>query len=475
MARTTAPPRKSKAAIYARISFDSEGRELGVDRQVKDCTAYARRQGWESTVFTDNSSSASRYARRRRVEFDRMVEAARAGAFDYIVVADPSRYTRAPRVVEDLIDLDEAGIVRLHSVTGGEYDLSTSSGKMRLRIEAATHAHYADFVSEKRRRQIMESVEQGVRFGGGRAFGYEKDGTTIVAGEAKILREMARDVLAGDSLTSIARRLNAQGVPTAQGLSRGRSGRWSASSVRAVLTNPRQAGMLVHRGEAVGEGSWEPIVDKATHERLLLLLNDPSRRLTKPRRRTLLTGLVRCANCGVAMTRDTTRGVRSLRCKPAPNRDACGHMNVAADRLEEHIESEVLKVLAAPKVSQEMRRSAKGGKNTATLTNAIAANDARLTQLGIDHDEGLITRAEWMERRTRIVEKIDTDRAELARLTGTEPLRALEGNPAEKWAGLGLDRQRAVLDALIEKVVVHPPPTRSNRFDTDRVDIVWKV
>ena len=36
-----------------------------------------------------------------------------------------------------------------------------------------------------------------------------------------------------------------------------------------MLVNPRYAGLLVHRGEVVGAGKWEPIISEDDHRRVL--------------------------------------------------------------------------------------------------------------------------------------------------------------------------------------------------------------
>ena len=133
--RTTTAPKR--CAMYARISEDDEKRGLGVERQRADMTARAKRKGWTVTAYLgDNSKSASRFAKKARPDFDRMIADARAGLIDVILVDEISRYTREPRLGEDLIDLADAGLVELDSVSGGEYNLNTPEGRLRLRNES---------------------------------------------------------------------------------------------------------------------------------------------------------------------------------------------------------------------------------------------------------------------------------------------------------------------------------------------------
>jgi len=70
--------------------------------------------------------------------------------------------------------------------------------------------------------------------------------------------------------------------------------------IRRVLMSPRIAGLKDHRGEIVGEATWPAIIDRATHDRLVGLLGDESRRPANYGRPRVyaLAGLLRCGSCG---------------------------------------------------------------------------------------------------------------------------------------------------------------------------------
>jgi site-specific DNA recombinase len=72
-----------RAAIYARISDDREGRAAGVERQVPDGKAQAERLGWTlhptHPVYVDNDISASTRSRKPRPAYDALMAAVRTG------------------------------------------------------------------------------------------------------------------------------------------------------------------------------------------------------------------------------------------------------------------------------------------------------------------------------------------------------------------------------------------------------------
>ena len=55
-----------------------------------------------------------------------------------------------------------------------------------------------------------------------------------------------------------------------------------ARRVRAVIFCEGLRGLREHNGEVVGDGAWPAIIDRASHDRLVGLLDDPSRRWREP-------------------------------------------------------------------------------------------------------------------------------------------------------------------------------------------------
>jgi DNA invertase Pin-like site-specific DNA recombinase len=66
--------RRSRAAIYCRISSDRNHDNLGVERQESACREIARRKGWEvAGVFIDDDRSG--FTGKQRDGYEAMVEA----------------------------------------------------------------------------------------------------------------------------------------------------------------------------------------------------------------------------------------------------------------------------------------------------------------------------------------------------------------------------------------------------------------
>lgn len=83
------------ARQYLRVSRDSSGEGRSVDEQYEENTAAIDRRGWQAhpVPYRDDKRSASRYARRGREDFEKLVSdlAARRFGADILVIWESSR------------------------------------------------------------------------------------------------------------------------------------------------------------------------------------------------------------------------------------------------------------------------------------------------------------------------------------------------------------------------------------------------
>jgi site-specific DNA recombinase len=79
--------------------------------------------------------------------------------------------------------------------------------------------------------------------------------------EARVIREIAERILAGESSSSIVRDLNARKVPT-----RGASTARRRQAIQVVVSNPRYAGLRVLRGQVFGPAAWPALITVDQHE-----------------------------------------------------------------------------------------------------------------------------------------------------------------------------------------------------------------
>ena len=206
----------TRAVIYVRISKDREGAGLGVDRQREDCVALAERMGWLVVgTYTDNDISA--YSGKLRPGYTSMMKSLEQGDADAIIAWHTDRLHRSPRELESFIDLCERQGLSVQTVRAGVIDLSNASGRMVARMLGAAARHEVEHAVERQKRAKMQAAMDGKYRGGRRPFGYESDGVTVRPQEAAELLAATQRVLAGVSLSQIAREWNGRHVLTTMG------------------------------------------------------------------------------------------------------------------------------------------------------------------------------------------------------------------------------------------------------------------
>ena len=453
------------AAIYTRLSQDRDGTKSGTERQEKDCRALCRREGLKVVkVYTDDDRSA--YSGKPRPAFEQMLSDLHR--YDAVVYWKTDRLVRRLTQFNRVLEACENGNVRLVSVVD-PIDTSTPILKGVAALMASMGEQESQNISTRVSRLHEDLAAKGRPSGHRRALGYELDGMTVVPAEAKSIREARDRILRGETMTTICHDWNARGVkPTT-------APAWRVSTFKRMICGTRIAGLRQYHGEVVGKAAWPGIISPADRERIVAILGDPKVRKRGRPASYLLTGIIRCGKCGATL-RSTVKGGgagRRWSCRRVPGDDShCGNLNVVAPPVDDLVEQAVLYRLDSPALRRALSRTKKRG---AVDGRTIADFETRITQIGLDHDAGIISRKEWLARRAPLLDKLDAARAALAD-EADDALAAFDGvNPARRWAQLGLEERRRVAAMLIDHVAINAPAKLGNTFDADRVDIVWKL
>lgn len=462
-----------RAAIYARISSDRDGTQLGVGRQVEDCERLVTRQGWEvAERYVDDDVSA--YSGKPRPAYRRMLDDLRGGFLDAVVVWDLDRLHRQPRELEEFFDLCKAaGVSKLASVSG-DVDLSTHDGQFLARILGAVAAKESDDKSRRIRRKKEADAQAGkVAGGGSRPFGYEDDRLTIRESEALVIRECAAKLLAGEALRSICAGLNDRGVPTSTG------GQWQAQTLSRMLRSARISGQREHKGEIVADAEWPAIITPAETTRIRALLSDPDRRTNKVARRYLLVRLLRCGHCGETLvSRPKQGGARAYQCAKGSGFSGCGRLSVMADPLEQFVVEAVLYRLDTPELAAAMSGEP-GDPDQERWQAEIDQSRGELEELAAMYGRREIAMTEWQAARTPVERRVTDARKQLGRLTRTTALAGQIGHATElreRWATLPLTRQHAIVAAVLDHITVAPAARPGyNKFDPGRFTPIWRA
>ncbi len=478
--------------IYARISLDRHD-GAGVERQLEGCRKLARDRGWDvAQEFIDNSISASRFSRKARPEYGRMLEEIEAGRVGRVIAWHEDRLYRQPRELEDIFRiLDQHGAGWLDVVTheAGIVDFDSPDGIWKARMGVAMAAHESDHKSRRVAAQRAQDRERGRPQGAPRAFGW-RNRMTPDPEESQMILEAVDHVLAGGSLLDVARRWERAGARRPQ------SGKtdWNVTAVRVVLTNPRNAGLMSHRPRPTRTGpwdmkpvvlagvvaSWPALIDRDRWDRVqAILAARGAQQRGIPKGHALLSGLLRCGTCGATMIR-TRSGPRSAwRCPPYSvdgRPKPCGRVQIDGAAVEATLVEAALRRLDDAKLSVQSDNP--GDEAVMMELQAIEAEWREAQALVAGGVMGAAAFARFIapleERRERAMKLLRPRRPRL-------PFEEA-GQVRSLWPTMTIDQRRAVLEALIEVVGVRPydPKAPHSRvhggrdFDVNRLRVAWR-
>lgn len=439
----TATSERRRAGIYVRTSRDRRGLEAGVQRQEAECRALAAQLGWDVVeVFCDNDISASSYTRKARPGYKKLLAGITSGRLNASISRDVTRLVRRPIEMENYISV--CSDIPTALVLAGRMDLTTATGRMMARNAAAYAALESDLKSEWIKSQRAEMQAQGRPTPGPRPFGYLADQVTVHPVEGAMVADAIRRVLAGATLYSIVQEWTASGVMTTRG------NPFQVSSLRQMLRRPRNAGLVGSVNSTTetvkGPAVWEPLIDRETWEALCAMLRDPSRRTHNgsTSRKLLGSFLYRCADCGATL-RAGGYGARGQ------NRYTCArlmHIRRDADPIDEYVLTAVAALLD------------REGPALIMPTHDVSAERARLTVLRARSDELAATWADDLDMTPaqfkiangRLTTEIDALIDAIGAATAETQLLGIADSPTPGTAfrTAHIDRQRAVIDALVE-------------------------
>lgn len=467
-----------RSIIYCRISLDSTGEQLGVQRQEAECRNLCTSRDYQVTrVITDNSVSAT-YG--TRSGYSELIKAIKSGGVDVVVVYRLDRLLRKLTELEELITLTEQTGVQIVTVQG-DLDLSNSTGRLIGRILASVARSEVEVKSERHKAANAQKASQGKpHHGGRRPYGYESDHITIKKDEANALREMGQMLLSGHGYKDIAYHLNEKGIPTTQGKL------WYPITVRNLLKKKRYGGIREYNGTEY-PAIWEPVFDPETWERLQLTVK--LKESTKPLgKKYLLTGFVYCGNCGQQlngqMKRDNPKRPlrRTYNCRTQGDTQkagGCGGVVRNADALEHFIRECIIYRLNSPDLAELL------GKKDDTELKALLEHrkllSDRIAELVDDYASGLLDRSQFARAKVKAENELSTISDQINAQNGLNVSLQPNQTVKDAWLANGDEWKRSLISLLIKSITVNVGKTKPYydidgvraRFDPALIEISW--
>jgi site-specific DNA recombinase len=509
-----------RAVIYARYSTDLQ-REASIEDQVRVCRQRIDREGW--SLVSTYSDAASSGASRLRPGYQKLLEDARAGAFDMVVAEALDRLSRDQEDVAGLYKhLSFAG-VKLVTLSEGEIN------ELHVGLKGTMNALFLKDLAQKIRRGLEGRVRNG-KSGGSIPYGYRvarrldergelvRGDRVIHESEAETVRHIYQAFADGKSPRAVARELNLDGVPGPGGRTwadtsiRGNGSRgcgilrndvylgrliWNrqrflkdpATGRRVTRINPKEQWVVteVPEWQIVSQDLWDRVQARFGEiEANPATQKARAARFWEHRRpKHLLTGLVNCAACGSTYA---PSGRHYLSCSAARRKGTCNERKgISRTVLEDLILGGLKGHLMAPELVEEFVRAYHAELNRQRSHTELQSADKRRELESVSRKlDGLIDAMADGFRAPELQEKLDhltqrrvKLRTELER--EGKPLPRLHPNLAEVYRKkvdclqealeTEATRQEAIeiLQQLIEQVTV-----RRCR-DTFEIELVGEI
>jgi len=294
----------ARAGLYLRVSTDEQAREgVSLPAQREALVAFCRSQGWDvAEVYIDDGYSGKNL---KRPAMQRLLQDVAGGRLDLVLVYKLDRLSRRQRDVLHLLEevFEPAG-VGFKSATE-PFDTLIPFGKAMVGLLSVFAQLERETIAERVRMGKREAARQGRWHGSGRVtYGYRKAAGTPYLVPDPVTAPVVRRIFQlyiGEGLghDTIAQRLTDEGHPPPQGAKLG----WHCATVRYILKNPMYAGRsvhLVHSAREVYPGKHEALVTEATWARAQETARERKGGWA-PKRAALLSGILRCAECGGRM------------------------------------------------------------------------------------------------------------------------------------------------------------------------------
>lgn len=338
------------AVIYARYSHQNQN-EQSIEGQLKDCYAFAEREGY--TVIGEYIDRARSGRSQDRPDFQRMVKEAERKRFQIVIVWKLDRFARN-RYDSAIYKarLKKSGV---RVISAMEKITDSPEGIILEGMLESMAEFYSANLSQNVKRGQRETMAKGRWCGGSVPYGYKVQDGRLVADErtAPVVKYLFEQYAAGKSRKEILDVLRARGVksPTGKQL--------SYSSFQHVLPSTTYIGKLIWAGQEI-EGCADVLIDEQTfykvQERLKAVARAPA--AGKAKIEYQLQGKIFCGHCGARMIGESGYGRSGTRytyytCstrKNATRRKAkpCDKRNEKKDFVEWYVVEQTVEYVLSP-------------------------------------------------------------------------------------------------------------------------------
>ncbi|MDA0735479.1 MAG: recombinase family protein [Chloroflexi bacterium] len=434
----------NRVVAYTRVSDPSQVEGHSLDAQKADIIRWCQRRDYEfiSTYVEDGKSARSeRIERRPRIMA--LLEDAKAGQFDIVVVHTIDRWSRNVGVQRQALQmLGDAG-VGFASVME-DFDFTTPGGKLMLTMMGGV----AEFFSDQLAVHVSKAQRYRASIGlpvGPVPFGYftpDPGGVPQISEiEAAAVREVFGRRAGGESTGSLADWLNSAGFKTRKG------GIFTSHAVKDMLNCRFYLGKVRYNTEEypgqhqaiIKEDLYQMVQARKQHRAIIRTVQGP---------KGLLQGIISCGNCGKGIQSDRHRYGGAMYRERHSQRCATNGRSMMARKVDQQIQDVITSMELRPQWREEMIRLAAveiEGPNPHDLQEK-RRRISRAYADGAFNDREYEAKLAEIDAQIRLTFPMD--------LPTLEETASLFGNITQIWEEATPEEKRKLLSPLIERVYV---------------------
>lgn len=488
------------AAEYCRYSSSAQDDGYSIEAQQKAIANFASSNGYDIQYSYIDKARTGTNA--NRPEFQRMIEDAKNGLFDVIIIHKIDRFSR--NRLDSIIYKNELSKYGVKVISVTENFGEGAEAELMLAMQESMAEYYSKNLAREVRKGMDVLSSKGLHTGGSPPLGYDVVDKKLVINEseAEIVRLIFEMYSNKYTYNDMAKELNARGYKTKSG------NEFSASSFNSILTQRKYIGEYVynrrvaksltgkynsHANKPEDEivripGAVPRIIDNETWGKVQARLNQNKRKVGtyKSKSNYLLSGLIVCGECGYHYQGNSRKGgsgtiYSSYRCgKKQNHKIGCGNKEIEKNKLENFVIEQLKNYLFSNEAIDEIAHQVNEYNKIAAKTNnddlilfqkqmkqieKQIANITKAIAKGVDEEIMIDKINELNQSKKDLQKRIDEAVLEELPTVSKDDIRqALSAFSTYLKENNTIECKRFI-DNYIDKIVVHK----------DKVEIVLKV
>jgi site-specific DNA recombinase len=376
-----------RVALYPRVSGHEQEDNYSIPEQIERMKKYCESRDW--MVYKIYTDSVYTGATMDRPGLQSLIKDCEDGKFDMVLVYKLDRLSRSQKdtlyLIEDVFEKHDVGFTSMTE----NFDTSSPFGKAVLGVLAVFAQLEREKIKERTMMGKKARAEEGKWHGSKWVpIGYDYEDGLLKPNEYEKMQilEIADLFLKHTPVRTIATMMTEKGY-------KHKYGEWEAKSIKRVLTNPVNLG-LIKDGDTLHPGLHDAIIEQETFDAIQVIMNQRKEQYGSTARphKSLLAGFLFCKHCTGRYARQTnsdgkqyyscySRNKSQKKMIKDPN---CKNKNYRAEELDLAIMFELNKLAIDPEYVDHVRQNKPKNdvnEKIKSITSEIEKIDSQISKM----------------------------------------------------------------------------------------------